>query len=116
MQKKQNPAARLRSAEVHLPGPVALGSWHHVAASGTCELSALIVAGGIDNQNFARAAADARKAVGKSGGLVRHRNDNRNLWRVVGRHLALNLARPRLRPSEAKIRMTKLSAGERAFE
>ena len=57
MQKKQNPAARLRGAEVHLSRAVALRSWHHTTTSGMRERSGVIVAGGIDNQNFARAAS-----------------------------------------------------------
>ena len=91
MQKKQNPAARLCGAEVHLSRAMALRSWHHVAASGACERSAFIVTGGIDNQNLAGLLSDPRKTAGKGGGLVCHRNDNRNLWPVARRHLALNL-------------------------
>ena len=91
MQKKQNPAARLGGAEVHLSRAVALRSWHHTTTSGLRKRTGVIITGGIDNQNFAGLLSDPRKTAGKSGGLVCHRNDNRNLRRVARRHLALNL-------------------------
>ncbi len=37
MQKKQNPAARLCGAEVHLPRAMALQRRHHATTSGSCE-------------------------------------------------------------------------------
>jgi hypothetical protein len=93
MQKKQNPAARLRGAEVHLSRAMALRSWHHTTTSGLRKRTGVIITGGIDNQNLAGLLSDPRKTAGKSGGLVCHRNDNRNLSRVARRHLAPNLAR-----------------------
>ena len=93
MQEKQNPAARLRGAEVHLSArddAAEPGSTR--ATCGLREGAGVIVTARIDNQNLARAAADAGETAGKGGGLVRYRDDNRNLWRVVCRHFVLNLS------------------------
>ena len=61
MQKKQNPAARLRGAEVHLSRAMALLSWHHTTTSGLRKRTGVIITGGIDNQNFAGLLSDLRE-------------------------------------------------------
>ena len=75
MQKKQNPAARLRGAEVHLSRAMALRSWHHTTTSGLRKRTGVIIAGGIDNQNLAgllmiRARQPGRAAASFATGMT----------------------------------------------